>query len=54
MKGGYQRDSRLVTLIEEIHMEANVARRSTSRSRRDRSFAEIERLARQAAQLAGA
>jgi hypothetical protein len=51
VKGGYQPQSRLAGLIDEVKMEAIVARASQSRQERDRAFAEIERLAGQCADL---
>lgn len=52
MKGGYHPASRLATLLDEIRMEAHAAKRTRSRSQRDRAFDDIATLARQAAQLA--
>lgn len=51
MKGGYQPESRLAGLIDEVKMEAVVARASNNRQERDRAFSEIERLAGQCADL---
>jgi hypothetical protein len=51
VKGGYQAPSRLAGLIDEVKMEAIVARASKSQQERDRAFAEIERLASQCAEL---
>ncbi len=44
-RGGYQRERRLATTLDEIKIEALVGLRSRSRHDRDRSFAEIARLA---------
>ena len=51
MKGGYQVQSRLATHLDEIALEARVGHTSRSRRERDRAFAEIQRLARQCADL---
>ncbi len=51
MNGGYQVEGRLATGLDEIRMEAMVARASRSRRERDRAFDEIQRLARQCAEL---
>lgn len=51
MKGGFQVESRLATSLDEIYMEALVARASHSRPERDRAFDEVQRLARQCADL---
>lgn len=49
MKGGYQGQGRLTTLLYEIKLEALTAQQSKSRPRRDRAFIEIAELAQQCA-----
>lgn len=51
MRGGYQIQSRLMTHLDEIRMEATVARASMSRCERNRAFEEIQRLAHVCAEL---
>jgi ribosomal protein L32 len=51
LKGGYQPTSRLATLLDEIRMEAAVARASHRRTHRDRALEEIQQLAKQCATL---
>lgn len=51
MRGGYQLQSRLATHLDELKMEAMIARAERSRERRDRSFEEIQRLATRCAEL---
>ncbi len=51
MRGGYQRASRLAQVLDEIRVEAMVARQHPSRRKRDAAFEEICRLAHAAARL---
>ena len=50
-RGGYRSSGRLATTLDEIRIEALVARQSRSRRERDRAFEEIARLTYQAAEL---
>lgn len=51
MKGGYHPEGRLASALEEIRIEAQLARQVRRRSQRDRAFDDIARMAQAAVDL---